>query len=170
MFCEKCGSQVNENEAVCSNCGAPVGKAPEKKGFSVEMFKFDMKKSNLVALISSALMIIMTFLPYATVEVFGMSESATLIDGDGIFFIIIALCGIAAGLAGEKKWILGVGIAGCALALFEVIDFADASSQLGAASDMLSRGIGFYLMIVSAAGLVAAPFVEKYIPKDKFSK
>ena len=65
---------------------------------------------------------------------------------------------------------MGVGIVACVLMIFEVVDFANVASELGAYKDLLSRGIGFYLMIISAAGILAAPFVEKFVPKDKFEK
>ena len=45
--------------------------------------------------------------------------------------------------------------------------FANIADEMGAYSDMLSRGIGFWLMILSSAGLLASPFVEKYIPKKE---
>jgi TM2 domain-containing membrane protein YozV len=31
MFCPKCGQEVTENQAFCSNCGAPVAKAEAKQ-------------------------------------------------------------------------------------------------------------------------------------------
>ena len=179
MFCGKCGNEINENEGFCANCGEPIANqitpdetsayTPDTSSVSTTGFKFDSKKANLIAIVSSVIMFIMTFLPYATLEFMGMSESITLTTdgGDGIFFIIIALLGLFLGLLGNKKGLIVVGIIACALTLFEVIDFANIADEMGAYSDMLSRGIGFWLMILSSAGLLASPFVEKYIPKKE---
>lgn len=179
MFCGKCGNEVNENEGFCANCGEPITSqdttdkvsayTPDTTTGSATGFKFDLKKANIIALVSSAIMIIMTFLPYASVEFMGMSESVSLTSegGDGIFFIIIALLGIVFGLLSNKKALIVVGGIACALMLFEVISFADFADEMGAYSDFLSKGIGFWLMILSSVGLLAAPFVEKYIPKKE---
>ena len=70
----------------------------------------------------------------------------------------------------REKWILGVGIAACVLASLEVADFSNEVNKMGSMKDAIGVGIGFWLMILSSAGMVAAPFVEKYVPKDKFTK
>lgn len=165
MFCEKCGSEVNGNDEFCASCGAPVAKETKKAGFSIDMLKFEMGKSNIIALVSCALMFLMVFLPYATVEFFGMKESVSLIDGDGIFFIILAVCGIVAALMGLKKALIVLGAIACVLCVIEVASFADAVK--GGYDDLIKKGLGFWLMILSSVGLLAAPFVEKFLPKNK---
>lgn len=169
MFCKKCGSEIEDSAEVCPSCGAPVtAGTAAKKGFSVDMLKFEQGRSSIVALVSGAVMFIMVFLPYVTVQVWGMSESQSLIKGgDGFFFIVIAVAGIITGLMGKEKPMIIVGGIACALALFEIFSFSDAIKDIAAwgLEDMVKRGIGFYLMILSAIGLLAAPFVQKYLKK-----
>ena len=153
MFCGKCGNEVQENEEFCANCGEPVKK--------------QSKKANLVAIVSSMLMIIMIFLPFgiATSDAAGVSVSESLSSGkDGIYFIIIAVCGGVASLLDHKKALVVIGGIACAVTLFEVINFVDVASELkkmyGSYYDVdLKRGIGFWIMILSSVGLVSSPFV-----------
>lgn len=168
MFCKNCGAELSDEATVCTSCGAEVKKPAAKKGFSVEKLKFRKGESSIVALVASAVMILMVFLPYVKMEFLGMSETQTLISaGDGIFFLVIAVAGILAGLMGEKKPMIIVGVIACVFALFEVVDFANAVKEVSAygLGDMVKRGIAFYLMILSAAGLIAAPFVQKFLNK-----
>ena len=170
MFCKNCGSEIKDNADFCPNCGTAVEKKAGtvgKTGFSVDMLKFEKGRSSIIALVASAVMIIMVFLPYVTVEFWGMKESFSLIQGDGIFFIIIAIAGVITGLIGKQKPMIVVGGIACALALFEIFHFTSSIKALASygLQDLIKNGIGFYLMILSAIGLLAAPFAEKFLKK-----
>ena len=171
MFCKKCGSEIKDNVDFCPNCGTAVEKKAGtvgKTGFSVDMLKFEKGRSSIIALVSCAVMIIMVFLPYVTVSLWGMSESQSLIKGgDGIFFIIVAIAGVITGLMGKEKPMIIVGAIACVLALFEIINFSNSMKDIAAygMDDLVKKGIGFWLMILSSIGLLAAPFAEKYLKK-----
>lgn len=172
MFCKECGSEIKDNAEFCPNCGTAVVKetadGTPKKGFSVDMLKFEKGRSDIIALISAAVMFIMVFLPYVTISLFGYSESQSLIKGDdGIFFIIIAIAGVITGLIGKEKPMIIVGGIACAFALFKIFKFSDVLKEVSShgLSDVVKKGIGFYLMILSSLGLLAAPFVKKYLNK-----
>lgn len=170
MFCEKCGSEVSNNDEFCQSCGAPVAKETKKAGFSIDKLKFEKGKSNIIALVACVIMLIMVFLPYVTIEVWGMKESTSLISAtDGVYFIILAIGGAVAALMGEKKTMTIIGGIACALALFEMIDFSNAVKEVAAygLDDAVKKGLGYWLMILSSVGLLAAPFVEKFLPKNK---
>lgn len=170
MFCKQCGSEIKDNMDFCPNCGAAVAKeagAAAKKGFSVDMLKFEKGRSSIIALVSCAVMFIMVFLPYVKISFWGMTETQALIKGDGIFFIIIAIAGVITGLMGKEKPMIIVGAIACVLALFEIFNFSNSMKDVAAygLEDIVKRGIGFYLMILSSIGLLAAPFVKKYLNK-----
>ncbi|MCM1468763.1 MAG: zinc ribbon domain-containing protein [Alistipes sp.] len=171
MFCKNCGSEIKDNVDFCPNCGTAVEKtagAAGKKGFSVDMLKFEVGRSSIVALAACVVMILMVFLPYVSVEFWGMSESQSLIKGgDGFFFIIVVLIGVVTGLMGKEKPMIVVGAIACLLMLFEVFNFSNSLKDIKSygLEDLVKRGIGFYLMILSSIALLAAPFVKKYLKK-----
>lgn len=160
MFCSKCGSEVNGSD-FCPNCGAAVEKTNMggKTGFSFDMSSIKSEGLNIVALVSSALMFITAFLPYIKVSFWGITESGSILECDGWFIIIIALAGIAVGFLGKKTLIMAVGAVACIFALISIIRFG---SYSGGVAD---PAIGFWLMILTSAGLMASPFVNKFIAK-----
>ena len=113
-------------------------------------------------IIAAVAMAVSTFLPFATASFMGYSESITLMSNegemrDGIFFIIAGLLTVLFVCLSKKIPTLIFGILSLGLAVFEIIDL---NSKLGmdlgygiTASSVVNRGIGFYLMAVSAAAL-----------------
>ena len=184
MFCGKCGNEVKENEGFCANCGEPIKNQSATNDnaayisntstASTTGFKLDLKKANLGAVVFSIIMFIMIFFPFgiASCDVLELSIAESLSAGkDGIYFIIIAICGVIAGLLDNKKGIIAIGGIACAVTLFEVINFVDVANEFkntyGAYYDInLKRGIGFWLMIIASVGLIASPFIGKHSPKE----
>lgn len=76
---------------------------------------------------------------------------------DGIFFIVAALLAVLFVCIKKKNPTLIFGIISLGLAVFEIVDL---NSKLGmdlgygiTASSVVDRGIGFYLLVISAAAL-----------------
>lgn len=124
-----------------------------------------MHKQRLFIVIAGAVGIVAAFLPWASANLgpFGSISVSGTDGGDG--WILIGLCAAALGLAvsqGErdkeldakmKKIVAGVGAAATALMLYEVIDVMG--------TKMVSGGIGLWLGLLGALGVVAMPFVIK---------
>ena len=74
-FCKNCGTPLNDDATFCGKCGTPVGGAPAGRGPIYTSTNAD--KFKLGVFIASALVIISTILPYASVSLFGFSESVS---------------------------------------------------------------------------------------------
>jgi len=120
-----------------------------------------MHKQRLFIVIAAVVGIVSAFLPWARVSMFGMSVSATGMDG-GDGWLSLGLFAAAAGLAftsgnrnlvlegSMKKAVAGIGAAVTAFMLFELfyIGFSWAS-------------FGVYFSILAGAAVMASPFVVK---------
>lgn len=113
---------------------------------------------NFLALICCAVMFINVFLPYGMVNFFGL-HSFNLLSAGGGAFIFFAFAGAVLAIFRMSIPMIGVGCLATLVALIKAITFFVNGSGVTIPS------IGFFLMIVSAAGLVAAPFVNKYVLK-----
>lgn len=145
MFCRNCGAQLPKGTAVCGNCGKPV----KKPG-----------KWNVSALISSVLMIVSVFLPFAQVRVFGTTYWIDLMGRnnfgystsgvrDGVFFLAFAGVGILAFLI-RKNFILSItGACSVMLALYKINDVSSIKAGMHA-------GIGGWLVLTAAGFMVMA--------------
>ena len=102
--------------------------------------------------VAAALLIVAVFLPYASASVLGTSFSASLIDGsDGIFFIAIAIVSIIFTLLNKGLIEMICGVAACVLSLFELVSW---NAQVGELSDIISKGSGFYLMLIASIAML----------------
>lgn len=107
-----------------------------------------MKK--IISIVGSALLIICAFLPYATVDFLGVSESTSLIEGgDGYFFIGLAVIALVFVLLNKRIPVLIASILSLALMIFEVVDYADKIGGSGL-DDYIQKGPGYFLMIAGA--------------------
>lgn len=162
MFCSNCGQEVKDGEAFCGNCGTPV-----KKQKSLGLSTSSEGTLNIVGIIASVLVIISAFLPYATVSIFGVTESTSLVKGgDGYIFIGLAIAAIV--LAVLKKDIF-VAVAGVIMVVVCFIEMADASEVFNDAmyGDYIKKGAGYYLVILSSIVVTVSPFIGTIINKIK---
>lgn len=112
--------------------------------------------------------VIGSFLPWATVEIFGASISRPGTDGDGKLTLILGIAAIAA--LGVKKY--GVSIAALVMLLssgITVYDVFNMSRRAGDVNGMssavhVSVGIGLWL---AAAGSLAALFASAALARDQ---
>jgi len=115
-------------------------------------------KYNFIALICCAVMFINVFLPYGMVKFFGLHSYSLLSAGGGIF-ILLAVGGAVLAIFRMSIPMLGVGCLATLVALIKAITFFVNGAGVAIPS------IGFFLMIISAAGLAGAPFIMKYVLK-----
>lgn len=174
MFCNKCGSELEEGVKFCKSCGASVEQRNVAGGMLYQTSqsgafnqtapakKLDMM--DMIVLVGAVLMVLATFLPYVKVSILGYSESTTLLEGgDGKFFIIAAI--IVAVFTIIKKWafqLIGAVIS-VGLMVVEAIDTSDVISQFDGFGE---RSIGFYLMVISAIVMIGGSLAKKLVKRS----
>ncbi len=120
-----------------------------------------MKKEKMISLAGCVILILCTFLPYATAELLGMKESVTLIEGgDGIFFIILAALALVFTFLDKKIIVL---IASALTVLITIVEISAFSKQIDANiyGSMIHRSVGFFLMIIGTIVLVVGAILDK---------
>lgn len=140
----------------------------EKLGLSGDMNQ-NIKKFGLFAVMAlgGLIIIISCFLDYLSASAFGFSLSASLWEtGDGKYFIVVVIiCLIFAFINLEKGYtVMAFIVAG--FTLFEVQDYAEEVGKLPSeVKDMVSRGPGFWLMIVGTIILVGGAVAKVVMAK-----
>ena len=185
-FCMKCGQELHENDVFCPNCGAKVEEKEtpnyqeqvkntfeDIKSTTTQFIqdkdttgfgnKF-IKQNNIIGLLGCIIIVIACFLPFASVSVLSYSQSISLMsDGkDGIIFLVLSA--ITAGTILIKKDMIALiaGIITGGLGLYEIFDTV---SSLGAYSSYVTKGAGFYLLLIGSIVLLASDIVKKFILK-----
>ena len=110
------------------------------------------KVINVFALIAAALLAVAMFLPYASLEDY---MSVSLIDGDGVFFLVVAGVAVVGALVKQNVIVIIAGVIACILTVIEVTAFAD--MPMG---EYYTKGIGFYLMIIASVLLLISGFIK----------
>lgn len=176
MFCTHCGSQMDDNAKFCTNCGAPTGApatntqeaaqpqvtqpvyqqqtAYQPQGGAMPYYAPQATRSvvNVFALIASVVLAVAMFLPYASLDDY---MSVSLIEGDGVFFMIVAGLGLVGALVKKNVIVIISGVIACLLTVVEVTAFAD--MPMG---NYYTKGIGFYLMIIASVFLLISGFIK----------
>lgn len=164
MYCNNCGSQLAEGAAFCSHCGSAVsGGMPENMQNQIENMPYQnagkqaaKKKMNIAAVISAALLVIAMFLPYVSIDGGFVNVSKALIDGDGVLFLIVGAIGIIGALVKKNGIVIFSGGLACLLSVVEIVVF-----EKNEYSELLTRGAGFYLMIIASVFLLASGFIKR---------
>lgn len=127
--------------------------------------KFDSSikdPKNLAIYIALAVVIVSVFLPFLKVDIFGISESVSLMSGGkGILYIILVL-GIAASRL-FSKMIPQIATTGITVLLF-LYDFFSTNS--GELSGLVKHGFGAYLIFIALA-VVTAITVMQFLANRK---
>lgn len=110
---------------------------------------------------ASALGLLSSFLPWASIEFMGISKSVSGMDGgDGIISILLFLVtGILSLTANFASMITKIVISICALCSV-LLGFYEISN-LGKAQGLVSTGFGLYLLILMGVVVIAALFGMK---------
>lgn len=132
----------------------------DKTGF---LDKF-VKQNNVVGIFSCLLIILGCFLPFASVSVFGYSQSVSLMsDGkDGIIFLVASIITIAMILIKKDILALITGIITGGLGIYEIIY---TNNQLNSYSSMIDKGMGYYFLMIGAVILIISVLAKKFILK-----
>lgn len=179
MFCGQCGTPNKDDAKFCASCGAPLKAVSTASPSSSSSFtdtvssaastfkdsaiEKSSKAMDIPAIIGSILLIISLFLPFATVDFF-VTESVSLMDSsNGIFFLILAVLVIV--FAALKKDILVLIFSAITfgLMLIIVIDFNSSLGDLSYYANVITKNIGFYLLIISSLIMLGSPIVKKFI-------
>lgn len=192
-FCIKCGQQLKDNDVFCPNCGTPVEKNKkmessdqrivgyqdqifdtfsEMKNTTVDYFQNDRSgfidkfigQNNVVGLLACALILIANFLPFASVSLYGYSQSVSLMDSgkDGIIFLVAAIVTIVFIILKNDMLALIAGVITGGLGIYEILD---TNSQLGSYAAYVDKGAGYYLLLIGAVLLLASVIVKKFVIK-----
>lgn len=186
-FCMKCGQQLDENDVFCPNCGAKVErKENHQSNFQDQakntfndikstatdfvqndhsgfMEKF-IKQNNVVGLIGCAVVLIANFLPFASVSAFGYSQSVSLMDDgkDGIIFLVLSIVTAVLIFIKNDTLALIAGVITGGIGIYEIIH---TSSQLGVYASYVTKGAGYYLLLIGSIVLLASVVVKKIFLK-----
>lgn len=167
MFCNKCGSQVQEGSAFCPGCGAQVAANEVNNSYYQPEVTYTnninaAKSMNIFRIIASAVVIIAIFMPY--VSAFGFSE--TLLDGgDGYFFLGFAIAAIIFDALKKSMPAFILSIVTLAFAIYEAINASSINSK---AFGLLQYNAGFYFLIIGAIAMVVTGPIYNSISKKKY--
>ena len=126
---------------------------------------FDIQEKNdissiarLVIIISSAVMMISTILPYARVELFGQGYTFNFLIiegqfGDGIFFVVLGTLAILFAAIQKKIPLLITAILLLLIFIYELVHALDVKNTYG---DVLHFKIGFYLVRIASLTVIGA--------------
>ena len=174
MFCPSCGKEIPEGATFCPNCGATVRKASSPANSPNRQLTFpgiiNKSKMNIFGIIASVVLLLSSFLPFVSVDVFGSSLSASLMDGpDGIIVIIVAIAGIVFSLLGIDIATIIAGAVAMIIFFVENAQFSEATGddEFGAlAAAMIDKGAGYYFLLLGSICLIIAGII-RFIQKKK---
>ena len=158
MYCQYCGTQNEDGSAFCKACGKPLGKINAVNERNIALLAL-----NITGVVSGALIIMSSFLPFISISFLGVSRSFNLMEGDGIYIIIVAIFGIIASLQKKKEIVVFIG--GLSLAMFYIYYLA-LSKNAGSdneweqlAKSLLQKDVGYYFLLIGALGLIISGVV-----------
>jgi len=187
MVCKFCGKDTPDAYEVCMGCGAllkqesapsagsvspmgvpPMGVPPMgTPGMSAPnayvpagMAQTGKKKPHYITLIGALIALVSVFLPFATVSIFGITESVSLFGAEGADWIIVivgCIIGIVGALKGSAPASVVGGIVAIAIGFLEnnSIDEALGGSEYSALiSSMISKGAGCYALFIGGAVMI----------------
>lgn len=174
-YCAKCGKELSDAARCCSVCGgAPVDTPPVQPVYPVQSERFAagfagesasgiwklFYPANILGIAGCVLVLLSTFLPFVSVKLWGYAESISLIEkADGKIFLAAAIIGVV--LCFVNKPIIPIAnlVYSCILALLSLYETGNTDSaveELGVWSGAVSRGAGYYLLILGAIIYLAA--------------
>lgn len=148
-FCIKCGRELKEGE-VCNCQGQvqaqnPMGSLNQPIGGTNGVGQGTSTKGNqtkLMVLIGSIAAIIGCFMPFYKVSVWGISESVSYIEGDGVIAIILAVAAIVLAVLNLQKFSL------IPASIAMIVLIVDISGANDAAMGFGSLSIGAYVLLL----------------------
>lgn len=177
-YCSNCGAQLADGANVCSICGKPTGSMnaaqnvyQQPAGQNIyqqpagqyyqqtpmggRQTAKEPRKINVIAIVAAALLAVSTILPYASFE--GYFRKA-LIDGDGVFFLIVAAIALIGALVKRNVVVIIGGVLACILTVIEVVAMFNHEMV-----DYITKEAGFYMMIVSSIFVLISGFISNKV-------
>lgn len=163
-FCKNCGSPMKENEKFCAKCGTrsdivrPAASVPVRHPVPAVMTgsKTAKKEYKIAVSIAGIVMIISTVLPY--LEMMGETINLLRIDGtevgDGLIFIILSVLCMILVYLDKKIPAVVISVIPCIMCCYEIYQLNSVYEELAGLSGIVSKKIGFYLIIISSAALL----------------
>lgn len=197
MHCTNCGSELMEGANVCGYCGTPVNQGaatqsqpqgqpaqqqetygqpqnnqPYNTFQQAQPYTFAQggqqkitEKYNIYAIVCAAILAFSTLLPLASVSFLGTSVSRSLMDGgDGWFFLIVAVIAVVFSIKNINIGVIVMGVISIILMIVEMSSFGDLDAEY---ADLVSKGAGYYLMILGSIGLLVSGIVKFVMDKKK---
>lgn len=103
-ICPNCGRQVNVAHPSCWSCGMALYQQPMPQMYYQQQYQFQQFHNKnikvldiigmVVSLIGFVMSIIAVFLPYISIDVFGYSQKASVVETTNDTYIILGLCAI----------------------------------------------------------------------------
>lgn len=150
-FCNSCGAPLDSESQFCAKCGAVIEDNESQSEFPSKLDISNASGLKLGIFVSSAVLIVSSFIPYISVSILGFTQSVSLIDGgDGFLFIAFAIAAIVAAALKKTRLTFAAGILSVCLCLFEMVN---TSSELGEYAAFVNKSIGYYLNLISAIAL-----------------
>lgn len=168
--CRNCGALIPYNPQVrqvfCPTCGKPMnGDAADDKSWT---------SGQTIAVFSYIIAIVATFLPFFTYNILGTTASINLWYDTFMILTIIGVILITIGLIGACIKAKGMANDSIALGVLVLIDvfiqygynkdrLQNVQTQFGTfnLSGLLNPGVGFYLIVIAAVGMIVAGIVMK---------
>jgi hypothetical protein len=161
MICRRCGRNIESDVPNCPYCGEKYEFWFTKKqtesdtdNSGYDNSSYNTNGIRILAVIAGAMCVVGLFLPFIQINLFGSSLSMSFRDVGSKDFAIFFIAGAVGLTAGAIEQYVFSGIAGIVYAYFFYLDNKDLSTLIGYTSDYLSRGLGYYCMIVGALGLL----------------
>jgi hypothetical protein len=192
MHCTNCGNELAEGANVCGYCGTPVnggaipqgqpaqqqetygqpqGSQPYNTFQQAQPYAFAQggqqkiwEKMNLYAIICAAILAFSTLLPYVSVSIFGFSQSVSLIQGDGKIFLVFVVIAIILSIKNINIGVIVTGVLCIILMIVEMVNLGGIDEEL---TDFVTKGAGYYLMILSSIGVLVSGIVKYVMDKKK---
>ncbi len=169
MFCPKCGNELVEGAAFCSNCGRPV----DGVGTSAQSYVSDKPQNQsqlykIFGVIEGIILLLSSFFPYISVTVFGVRVGKSMLEGgDGYIVIGFAIAAIIFAIVGKNEGVISFGVLSLGLLIFEEIymkkNIDPEWYELAAA--LLRRGAGYYFLLIGSMGLIFSGIYGLYVTK-----
>ena len=142
-----------------------TGFAQQLEGKQVNVAGQSFNYLSLITLISAVVIVVSVFLPFASASAFGISISASLIDG-GDGWILLVLAVITGVLAYLKKHVpaLVLAVISLALVLFEMVHSSSVISEYG------SLGVGAWLLLLASVAMLVGTVLTFLNEKNKAAK
>lgn len=132
---------------------------PQNPSGLKEFFLGKQMERNNIAIIAGVVGLIALFLPYATVQVFGFSQSISYVQaGDGPLVMILILIALGAYIMRRN----GIGFIASAIGAFVcLVDFMSVADAVQDSYGMASHSIGAYLSLLAVIVMAVAAFLGR---------